>query len=397
MSKNYKKREWLVCENCGKRRINMYKNLRWVITSENIAERSFTQKECILAAINTYKKHKSEDLASVFRSICSYTHREYVNKLGYLVYTIPEVQFNQLLLYEVQICIWLYAWADNGFPSIVLNEKTAASYAFADIPPEIFNDIRFPFNYFSISIPPVVTMNSKGIYVVRITISNHCDSSFIKIREETKAFYKSLSNTDLRNYDFLNIIIRIDMSNGEILWACCNYLSELFILNNEEYPLLEITDEDDRISLVSKKILINTIIALNSTDHYKKTFRTKKMRLSEESKKKTPIEIEEYRVTTPITVDFVKQVNSYINGKKEIVYKSRWIVRGHWRNQAFGKGMKEHRLKFIEPYWKGPEKGTVLIRPYQFKEKKRKAKYENKRRKNRYSKASNRQCIPKSN
>lgn len=32
-------------------------------------------------------------------------------------------------------------------------------------------------------------------------------------------------------------------------------------------------------------------------------------------------------------------------------------VSGHWRNQAYGKGRSEHKLIWIEPFWRGPEDG----------------------------------------
>jgi hypothetical protein len=49
------------------------------------------------------------------------------------------------------------------------------------------------------------------------------------------------------------------------------------------------------------------------------------------------------------------------SGKK---YVSRFMVRGHWRNQACGEGMKDHKLLFIQPYWKGPKDGAELVRDY---------------------------------
>jgi hypothetical protein len=42
----------------------------------------------------------------------------------------------------------------------------------------------------------------------------------------------------------------------------------------------------------------------------------------------------------------------------------RFTVRGHWRNQACGHGMKEHVLRFIKPYNKGPEMAELINRPY---------------------------------
>ncbi len=42
----------------------------------------------------------------------------------------------------------------------------------------------------------------------------------------------------------------------------------------------------------------------------------------------------------------------------------RFTVRGHWKNQACGVGMKDHVLRFIKPYNKGPEMADVINKPY---------------------------------
>lgn len=42
----------------------------------------------------------------------------------------------------------------------------------------------------------------------------------------------------------------------------------------------------------------------------------------------------------------------------------RYLVRGHWRNQAYGPNRSKRQLKWIAPYWKGPEDTEVLERTY---------------------------------
>jgi len=40
----------------------------------------------------------------------------------------------------------------------------------------------------------------------------------------------------------------------------------------------------------------------------------------------------------------------------------RFMVRGHWRRPA--KNWKEQRMRWIEPYWKGPDMAAVIERAY---------------------------------
>lgn len=42
----------------------------------------------------------------------------------------------------------------------------------------------------------------------------------------------------------------------------------------------------------------------------------------------------------------------------------RYIVRGHWRNQAYGEGRSKRKLLWIQPFYKGPEMSEVVNRPY---------------------------------
>jgi len=41
-----------------------------------------------------------------------------------------------------------------------------------------------------------------------------------------------------------------------------------------------------------------------------------------------------------------------------------WMVRGHWRNQAIGKGLSEHKLIWIEPYIKGESMAEMVNKKY---------------------------------
>jgi hypothetical protein len=42
----------------------------------------------------------------------------------------------------------------------------------------------------------------------------------------------------------------------------------------------------------------------------------------------------------------------------------RFLVRGHWKSQAYGAGRKERKTIYIEPYAKGPEISDLVNRPY---------------------------------
>lgn len=47
-----------------------------------------------------------------------------------------------------------------------------------------------------------------------------------------------------------------------------------------------------------------------------------------------------------------------------IEYAVRFLVRDHWRNQAYGPELTDRRLVWIKPYYKGPEMADLINRPY---------------------------------
>ncbi len=50
-----------------------------------------------------------------------------------------------------------------------------------------------------------------------------------------------------------------------------------------------------------------------------------------------------------------EHVADYLSGDAQRVYKIRWIVRGHWRNQPHGPGSMLRKRIWIAPFWKGTE------------------------------------------
>ena len=52
-----------------------------------------------------------------------------------------------------------------------------------------------------------------------------------------------------------------------------------------------------------------------------------------------------------------------VSAGREILH--RFMVRGHWRRAA--PGWKDQRVRWIEPYWKGPDIAAVIERTYKLK------------------------------
>lgn len=67
----------------------------------------------------------------------------------------------------------------------------------------------------------------------------------------------------------------------------------------------------------------------------------------------------------PILVDKGrKSAESGGSNKGVLDSATRFIVRGHWRNQPCGERLQDRRLIWIQPYFKGPDMGELINRPY---------------------------------
>ncbi|MGY6277535.1 hypothetical protein [Methylomonas sp. MgM2] len=66
-----------------------------------------------------------------------------------------------------------------------------------------------------------------------------------------------------------------------------------------------------------------------------------------------------------IYIDKNRSRQGRISDFQDRKYRSiRYIVRGHWRNQAYGQNQSERKLIWIKPYYKGPEIADLVNRPY---------------------------------
>lgn len=72
-----------------------------------------------------------------------------------------------------------------------------------------------------------------------------------------------------------------------------------------------------------------------------------------------------FLLAPPVSVDVRKHVlEALAEGKAGHVPRVQFLVRGHWRQQAHGAGRAMRKTIWIEPHWKGPEAGKVLLRPH---------------------------------
>jgi hypothetical protein len=63
-----------------------------------------------------------------------------------------------------------------------------------------------------------------------------------------------------------------------------------------------------------------------------------------------------------VNIDCTAAVGAFVRGHSRSMPAVQWPVRGHWRNQACGPGLRDRRATWIQPHWKGPENAARLVR-----------------------------------
>jgi len=143
------------------------------------------------------------------------------------------------------------------------------------------------------------------------------------------------------------------------------------------------TLEDFEIELSDEMIsfVVNAILYLHSDKkvlHYIKPQYLELLENKKSPKKRKKLErkysnlskLAYYQVGRDIVIDNKsnKRVNSANQSNtKETAQPKQWIVRGHWRNQAFGPGLKERKYVWVRPYIKGNEEGSLVEKNYTVK------------------------------
>ncbi len=139
--------------------------------------------------------------------------------------------------------------------------------------------------------------------------------------------------------------IWVNLKNDQEMRVWCNKTSS---------DLRSAVSEDETQRLAN--IFFNTIMYINEPGRDKVfTEEPGRSRLKMGGKKKATLEY--IKLKPP--KDYVS-----IAGGSGRTIDARFTVRGHWTNQAYGKGRSLRRRIWIKPYWKGPELSEIVSKKY---------------------------------
>lgn len=255
-------------------------------------------------------------------------------------------------------------WRIAGAKTFMLSKDLAEAFYYTDIPLDLTPDeFRYPFNAFMIE----------------------CESPLFKVEEKAvnHILYINKSIVDMVN---TSLVQRDGSIATEIGWDValtaltagvgCIGIDQMWVnLKNgftieDTYKKGSIYKDQVLSRLPVNKtetqnlmnIFYNTVMYINDPDRRPQdteVHKTRKMR--DGNKKKSKLVKSEYIILQP-----PKSYISLSKGKGRTIDK-RFIVRGHYRNQAYGKKMLQRKKIWIMPFWKGPDMAEIASKKYKVK------------------------------
>lgn len=257
-------------------------------------------------------------------------------------------EHEDIYVFYIYYIVALLGWIKNNYPFLKLKESQIAALSLCNIPKNLTsNDFRSP--WYTINIPLYDIFTFGKYKICSAVLINLVDNEFQVILN-----CKERLTSD--SYRVRGLIFPI--SNENIILEIDNTIKEQGDALKSIVPKKDI----DNLKLCMNCV-INTIIAINSNNNYVVKYSEKNKNKNKNKSKNKRTNISEYKLNINVKLDNVKYLNTMLSsGSKK--YTSRWLVKGHWRNQPFGVKRKLVKRIFVEPFWKGPEKGLVLNRDY---------------------------------
>lgn len=278
-----------------------------------------------------------------------------MHKVGTGLLQLPHETLEELLLIpaffveiEVQLVYggWAARWVSCGRPVLRVTREQAASLALSDVNAEALEALRAPWPSFVVELDEPLKLTERRT-LHRVFVN---DRASFAPAAHWQLFYR-------------------DKGAGTMVAteppASLVELHEIEP-NNEADGRLSFGEQDARFAQIANRLALNACLAVTA---HKATRRAS----AQERPRSSPIPVfstSEYVLGTPVRVDMTDAVREYVSGKRASFRKSRWAVRGHWRNQVCGTARMERRLTWVSPHWRGPKELPALVRGYTLEGKK---------------------------
>lgn len=254
-----------------------------------------------------------------------------------------------------ELCRWIVPWARDGYNTMTLTPDFAAAMTMTD-PAEVdFDRIRLPFRALLLLIPDQFVRDEAGGSFTKVHLT---DLAFVStLNSEGKLVVSELPSLDIRATDG-NFWIATTVQ-----WKA---LKEEGIAALDMLDVATCDEQDSEQSLLNTLAILRRIVF--GTLAYVSAVKGAAVERDPQRKPKRGADrprVRHWDVGRDVRID-PRLVHAARQGLHEVAFrlKHKHIVRGHYRNQACGAGLRDRKTIWISPFWKGPEDGAALVHTY---------------------------------
>jgi hypothetical protein len=261
--------------------------------------------------------------------------------------------------------LWAARWFEMGMPNVCITAQQAAALSLTDVDPEISASLHAPWPAFSITFEgeafPVVLSDDVLPEAPEATGKRWCRRVAVTRYRGTGI---EAAGRRIRGEPHWQVRLDVDSIN---LWSgpetaveLCRKTSHPWVPNDS--GVISPSELEERAVSLGKQLAVNVILAMETHG----ISRAKGGGGKRSLKGKFGLRgCNGYVLGSPVKVNAVPAMHAYLEGTVSKAFKVRWVVRGHWRNQACGIGYAARARKWIEPYWKGREDAPVIVRDHE--------------------------------
>jgi hypothetical protein len=254
-------------------------------------------------------------------------------------------------------------WAQLGAQSITMPHTFAAALMATDITKVNNDSIRMPWPVFEVQVPDGLLFSSEGpvhsLYVAR-------KPKFLKyMNDPNNEHQHMLCYADQSGLAVMTVGKFTDPMTEEELRTDITAENHLGIGNLSE-SLVENYDFsiETRLWIMARRLVVGAMLTIdNMKKDYEESGRKGKDPFPERlpAMKREKLKTNTYKIGKPLNLDCRPAIREYMQGTRRSEPSVTTIVRGHWRNQAYGPKHSLRREKWIMPFVRG--EGPVIVRP----------------------------------
>jgi hypothetical protein len=283
---------------------------------------------------------------------------------------------------------WCLAWARHGHNVFDLSPDFTAAMLLTD-PTEVdIKTAKLPFKGLLITIPAGFATGVEGLHYTKIHVwempRTHIEQLDVShkivdiMKSVPDADYKSLLNTAVERVNAKTPKTLLTPKIDENDYAICIYATDgahafntLIESKHLSWAAIDelpdnVTEEADRQARRTiQQIVFGMLAYVNAVEGATTPREPVEKKASKKKKTSGESRLKHWEVGRTIRLD-PKLVAAARGGSREIALKikTRFIVRGHYRNVAHGPKRSLHTMKWISPFWKGPEEGARIVHTY---------------------------------